>query len=85
VQFDVPGWVATLAGCAREELVLFREKDTANSLSVTYARDGSEFAKVDLKAMPMSDARHATWQLFAKIGERVEQVQVPAQTRFVWR
>jgi hypothetical protein len=85
MQFDVPGWVATLVGCAREELAFVREKDMSHSISVTYARNGSEFAEVDLMAMPMGDFRRATWQLFARIGERVERIQVPAQTRFVWR
>jgi hypothetical protein len=85
LQFDVPGWVATLIGCGREEVIFVREKDMAESLSVTYARNGSEIATVELMAMPLGDARRATWELLAQIGERAERVQVPAQTRFVWR
>jgi hypothetical protein len=85
LQFDVPGWLATLVGCTRDELAFLRETDKGDYLSVSYTRDGSEIATVDLVARPLGDPRRATWHLLALIGERVETVQVPAQTRFIWR
>lgn len=85
MQFDVPGWLATLVGCARDEVVFVKEADKGAYLTVTYARSGSELGTVELVARPLGDPRRATWHLLAQIGERVETVQVPAQTRFVWR
>ena len=85
MEFDVPGWVATLAGCERSEVEFQAETEADGYLSVSYARSGRPLATVDLIAVPMSDSRRASWQLFAQIDQRVERVQVPARTRFLWR
>ena len=85
MQFDVPGWLASVVGCQRDDLVFHSEREVDGSLVVTYSRGGEPFATVSLAAMPLSDARRASWQVAARIGERLEQVQVPAKTRFVWR
>jgi hypothetical protein len=85
MQFDVPGWLASVVGCAREEIVFDKEHEAAGVMTIYYARAGKPLATVDLAAVPMHDARRGSWQLFAQLGERVERVQVPAQTRFVWR
>lgn len=85
MEFDVPGWIASVVGCAREELTFESEQETGGVLTINYTRAGTPLATVDLAAMPMSDARRGSWQLFAQVGDRVERVQVPATTRFVWR
>lgn len=85
MNFDVPGWIATLAGRRREDIAYVSEAEQSGLLSVTYALDGGGLAKVDLVAMPMGDSGRATWQLFAQLGDRIERAQVPAKTRFVWR
>lgn len=85
MQFDVPGWLASVAGCAREELTVEAEHEVDGVLTIDYARKGIHLASVDVAAMPMSDPRRGSWQLLAQLGDRIEQVQVPANTRFAWR
>jgi hypothetical protein len=85
VEFDVPGWVATVLGADRDELAFESEQEVDGYMHITYTREGSPVATVTVIAMPMADARRASWQLAAQIGDRLEQVQVPARTRFVWR
>lgn len=85
MQFDVPGWLASVLGCAREELTFESEREVDGVLTVTYSREGSTLASVDLAAMPMGEARKGAWQLLAQVGDRIERVQVPARTRFAWR
>jgi hypothetical protein len=85
MQFDVPGWLASVVGCAREEIAFDSEREVGGVLTLHYTRDGQPLATVDLAALPLSDARRGAWQLFAQLGERVERVQVPAKTRFIWR
>jgi hypothetical protein len=85
MNFDVPGWIATIAGCDRAELTYVGETERAGYLSVTYARGKKPVATVDLVAAPLGDTGRATWQLLAQIDNRIERVQVPAKTRFLWR
>lgn len=83
--FDVPSWIATLVGCERNEVEFESETEADGYVSVVYTRAGRPVATIDLVAMPMSDARRASWQVFAQFDERIERVQVPANTRFTWR
>jgi hypothetical protein len=85
VHFDVPGWLASVVGCTREELEFDREREVQDFLVVTYTRAGKPLATVNVTAVPLSGARRASWQLAAEIGDRLEQVQLPSNTRFVWR
>lgn len=86
MQFDVPGWLASVVGCAREELTYESEHKEEGVLSINYSRGGMRLATVDVEAIPMSGSRRAAaWQLLAQFRDRVERVQVPAMTRFVWR
>jgi hypothetical protein len=87
MNFDVPGWIATIAGWDRAELTYLSETERSGYLSVTYGRRGARraVATVDLMAAPLGDTGRATWQLLAQIENRIERVQVPAKTRFVWR
>lgn len=85
MQFDVPGWLASVVGCSREELAFDHEREIEGVLTVTYTRAGKAVATVNVAALPLSDARRASWQLTAQIGDRLEQVQVPGNTRFLWR
>ena len=84
MQFDVPGWIATLGGCAREKVVYRGETEQSGLLSVSYECDLTP-ANVDLVAIPMGDSGRASWQVSARIGDRAERVQVPGNTRFLWR
>lgn len=85
MRFDVPGWLASVVGCAREELTFETEHEVEGVLTVNYSRRGTHMASVDVAAVPMSDARRGSWQLLAQLGDRIERVQVPANTRFAWR
>ncbi len=85
MHFDVPGWLASVVGCAREELVFDSESEIEGQLTVAYLRGGRPLATVNVIALPLSDPRRASWRLAARIGDRTEQVQVPSNTRFAWR
>ena len=85
MQFDVPGWLSSVMGWERDALIFESEREEDDYLIVTYSRGGNPAATVNLVALPLVGARGGTWQLSAQIGDRLEQVQVPAKTRFVWR
>lgn len=85
MHFDVPGWLASVVGCARDELTFEAEQEVEGVLTVKYSRGGTHLASVDVAALPMNDARRGSWQLLAKLGDRIERVQLPANTRFAWR
>lgn len=85
MKFDVPAWVAVLAGCPRAEVVFASETESDGFLTVTYARRGKPLATVDLVGVPVDKSTQSFWQLFAQVGPRVERAQVPASTEFTWR
>lgn len=86
MEFDVPGWLATLTGVPRQEVVYSDETETDGMMSVTYSRAGQRLAIVDLVAVPMSSTPpRAAWQVLAQLKDRLERAQVPATTRFIWR
>lgn len=85
MHFDVQGWLASVVGCTRDELMFEAEHEVDGVLTVDYARDGRHLASVNVAALPMSDPRRGSWQLLAQLGDRIERVQVPANTRFAWR
>lgn len=85
MEFDVPGWLATLTGVPRQEVVYSDETETDGMMSVTYSRGGERLAIVDLAAVPLSNTRRAAWQVLAQLKDRLERAQVPATTRFIWR
>ncbi|HLB45275.1 MAG TPA: hypothetical protein VJK49_07770 [Candidatus Limnocylindrales bacterium] len=82
--FDVPAWVATLAECAREEIVFDGQSENDGYLTTRYLRAGRLLATVDLVGLPMAHGRRANWQLFAQVGKQVGRAQLPASTRFAW-
>jgi hypothetical protein len=82
--FDVPEWVASLAGCTRGEVV-FSEQTEANDMLVTrYVCRGDIEASVELMSMPLPGGRRGTWQLVARVGAHHGGAQLPAHTRFAW-
>jgi hypothetical protein len=85
VEFDVPGWLATLTGVPRQEVVYSDETESDGLMTVTYSRGGERLAVVDLVAVPLSSSRRAAWQVLAQLKDRLERAQVPATTRFIWR
>jgi hypothetical protein len=85
MQFDVPGWLASVMGWSRDELVFDGEHEQEGALTVTYSRAGKPAATVNLVALPLPGANSASWQLAAQLNGHREKVQVPAKTRFVWR
>jgi hypothetical protein len=85
MDFDVPAWLATLTGLAREDVEYRDETESEGFMSVTYTSDGKPLAKVNLVAVPLSDSRRVTWQVLAELPDRLERAQVPARTHFIWR
>jgi len=85
MQFDIPGWLANVIGCAREELTYESEREVGGVLTISYSRGGMRLATVDLAALPLNDSQRAAWELLARFRDHVERVEVPATTRFVWR
>ena len=84
MDFDVPAWLATLTGLAREDVVYTDESESEGLISVTYTSDGRPLARVNLMAVPLNEAR-ASWQVMAELPDRLERAQVPSRTHFIWR
>lgn len=84
-KFDVPAWLATLTGLERTEIELRDQSESAGRLSSTYFRGPRRLATVTLAALPLDTSGRSSWQIVAQLGERIESVQMPPTTRFLWR
>ena len=83
--FDVREWVAGLTGCPSAEIADQSTSDQSGAVSVRYRCGTESLAEVHLLGLTLKSGRSASWQLVAKLTDRVERVVVPGDTRFVWR
>jgi hypothetical protein len=83
--FDVPGWLASVANCEREQVALEGEVRRAGALHLRYRVEAHEQVRVRLRALGQARGRASGWEVVATVGKRIERVEVPAGTRFAWR
>ena len=84
--FDVPRWLASVARCEREAVVLERETRGRGGVHLRYRiTDTDRLAEVTLRTLGQPQGGAGGWEIVAWIGRQAERVEVPAGTRFVWR
>ncbi|MDQ3938236.1 MAG: hypothetical protein M3253_06095 [Chloroflexota bacterium] len=82
--FDIPSWLADMAGCDRTAVVHRSEARPAQSVEVEYELCDSRSAKVLMR--PAGQARRAAnWEIVATLDGRAERIELPAGARVIWR